>query len=301
MTITDPVKLSDFEGFLTPEQSAPIFDKVSQTSVVQRLAQQVPLGISGRAIPVFTGEVEASWVGEANEKPKTSGGMELRTIQPKKIAAIHVASSEVVRANPGNYITSMRTKIAEAFAVSFDKATIFGTSSPFDSALSDTNKGPIALGDTAGEDGGVWADLVAGLAELTDDDKELTGWAMSPKAEAILLGSVDANGRPIFVDLPSLDSAPNVRQGRLLGRNAEISKSVHSDGETVLVAGDWSQAAWGVVGGITYKTSTEGTVTIDGNLVSLFENNLVAVLMEAEYGFVLNDENAFITYGVSGS
>ena len=57
--------------------------------------------------------------------------------------------------------------------------------------------------------------------------------------------------------------------------------------------GDWTQAAWGAVGGISYRISTEAPVTINGSLVSLFENNLVAILAEAEYGFLVNDVDAF--------
>jgi hypothetical protein len=42
--------------------------------------------------------------------------------------------------------------------------------------------------------------------------------------------------------------------------------------------------------------STEATVTINGELVSLFENNLVAILAEAEYGWLVNDTAAFVEY-----
>jgi hypothetical protein len=42
--------------------------------------------------------------------------------------------------------------------------------------------------------------------------------------------------------------------------------------------------------------STEATVTLGGNLVSLYENNLVAILAEAEYGFLCNDPQAFVRY-----
>jgi hypothetical protein len=37
-------------------------------------------------------------------------------------------------------------------------------------------------------------------------------------------------------------------------------------------------------------------VTINGALVSAFENNLIAVLAEAEYGFVCHDTAAFVQY-----
>ena len=39
--------------------------------------------------------------------------------------------------------------------------------------------------------------------------------------------------------------------------------------------------------------STEGTVTINGELVSLFEHNLVAILAEAEYIWAVENVEAF--------
>ena len=72
-----------------------------------------------------------------------------------------------------------------------------------------------------------------------------------------------------------------------------ISRRTSSPRGTVGFGGDWTQAAWGAVGGISYRISTEAPVTINGSLVSLFENNLVAILAEAEYGFLVNDMDAF--------
>ena len=50
------------------------------------------------------------------------------------------------------------------------------------------------------------------------------------------------------------------------------------------------------MGGISYRVSTEATVTINGTLTSLFENNLVAIRAEAEYGWLLQDKDAFVQY-----
>ena len=35
-------------------------------------------------------------------------------------------------------------------------------------------------------------------------------------------------------------------------------------------------------------------MTINGSLTSLWEKNLVAILAEAEYGFIVNDTDAFV-------
>ena len=135
MAITAATKTSDFSGFLTREQSEAIFERAAQQSVVQQLARRVPLGINGQSIPVVTGKVSAGWVAEGAQKPASSGTMALKTMDPKKLAAIAVVSAEVVRANPGGYMDLLRPQIAEAFATAFDAAALHGTSTPFSTYL----------------------------------------------------------------------------------------------------------------------------------------------------------------------
>ncbi len=150
--------------------------------------------------------------------------------------------------------------------------------------------------------GGVYRDLVDSMAELVADTDatgrhyRLTGFALDNQAEPRLLGSVDTTGRPLWVDLPANEESNALsRPGSLLGRRSFMGEGVSDPDNTIVgYAGDWTQAAWGAVGGISYKTSTEATVTINGSLTSLWEKNLVAILAEAEYGFLVNDADAFV-------
>jgi len=296
MAITAPQKLSDFSGFISREEAAPIFQKAAEQSVVQRLSPQVPLGGNGVSIPVVSTQPVASWVAEGTQKPVTQGGMTLKTMDPNKLVVLHVASDEVVRANPGGFIQAMENEIAGAFALAFDNAALHGTNTPFAASIADTTKS-VEFGGNTVANGGVYKDIVDGLEELVDADKELTGFAMSTKAEPRLLGAVDTAGHPIFVDLPSTETSPNVRNARLLGRPGVVSKNVHQGDATVeIIGGDWTQAAWGVVGGVQFNVSTETAVTINGSLVSAFEHNLVVFRFEVEYGFVINDPAAFVLY-----
>src|SRR5436190_22894893 len=118
---------SDFAGFLTREQSGYIFERAARMSVVMALAAQVPLGPEGKSIPVVTGKVQAGWVAEGAAKPATKAAIALKTMDPKKLAAIAVVSAEVVRANPGNYMGLLREQLAEAFGLAFDKAALHDT------------------------------------------------------------------------------------------------------------------------------------------------------------------------------
>ena len=296
MAVTAATVTGDFSGFLRPDQAAPIFDAVRRGSVVQQLARQVPLGANGVEIPVTTTKPSAGWVAEGGQKPATKGALALKTMTPKKLAAIAVVSAEVVRANPGNYIETLRADIAEAFAIAFDAAALHGTSTPFTTFIDQTTR-TVEIGTATAATGGIYADLNAGLSNLVLAGKRVTGFAFDSIAEPLFNAAVDTTGRPLFVDSPLTETAATVRAGRVLGRPAFIGDGVKtSNTGTIGYAGDWSQAVWGSVGGITYDVSTESTVTINGALVSLWENNLVAIRAEAEYGFLCNDTGAFLEF-----
>lgn len=292
MAITAPTKTSDFAGFLKPEQAAAYFETARRQSVVQTLARQVPLGINGQEVPVVTSKPTAGWVAEGGQKPATKGALGLKTLTPKKLAAIAVVSAEVVRANPGNYVQLFKSDIAEAFAIAFDAAALHGASTPFGQYVDETTK-TVELGTTTAANGGVYGDVNAALKLLVDDKKKLTGWAFDDTAEPILNASVDANGRPLFVD--AVYENTSLSGGRLLRRPAFYGAGIADETANIVgYGGDWSKAVWGVVGGISYDVSTEATVTINGELTSLWEHNLVAIRAEAEYGFLIDDVESFV-------
>lgn len=306
MAITAPKKQSDFSGLLPAHIAQPIFEKAARRSTVMQLARQIPLATNGETIPVVTGRPTADWVGEGDAKPASQGTMSTKSMTPKKLACIVVNSMEVVRANPGGYISTMREQLAEAFAIAFDYAALYnlggaGTGTgPFSAYVAQTTKST-ELGGSSQAAGGIHQDLVASVQEIISDTDasgrrfDFTGWALDDQIETRLLSAVDTTGRPLYVDLPTNEFAPGTaRQGSLLGRPslmgyvANPANTIHGFG------GDWTQAAWGVVGGISYDVSDQASVTINGSLVSLWQNNLVAIRAEAEYGFVLGDTDAFI-------
>lgn len=295
MAQTAATKTSEFAGFLKPEQAENYFAQAKYNSSVMQLARKVPLGINGQEITISTGKAAAAWVAEAGQKPATKTGLGLKSFKPHKIAAISVVSAEVVRANPGNYINILRDEIATAFAEAFDAAVLHGTNTPFGAYLDQTTK-TVELGTTTQAAGGIYGDVVAGLKLLVDDKKKLNGFAFDSVVEPTFLSSVDANGRPLFVETPLENTASVITPGKLIGRSAFLGDGVGTAAGIVGYGGDWTQLVWGSVGGISYDVSTQSTVTLGGELVSLWENNLVAVRAEAEFGVMINDVAAFVKY-----
>lgn len=309
MAISAPTKTSDLSGFISPIEAGPIFERAARESVVMRLVPRVPLGPSGTKVPVITGRPAAGWVGEGEAKPASAGAITPKTITPQKLASIFVVSAEVARLNPAQFVTTMRDSFAETFAVAFDRAALHDEgpdgsagAGPFSTYIDQATK-TSELGTAAASAGGTYADIVAGMAKVVSASDSggrryrVTGWAFDDIVEPALLLSVDTAGHPIYIDTP-LEDTTSARGGRLIGRPSFMGEGVASFNQTSVVGygGDWSQAAWGAVGGISYRISTEAAVTINGSLTSLFEHNLVAVLAEAEYGFLLNDAAAFVKF-----
>lgn len=298
MAITAAKKLADFNGFIKPELAGPIFDEAAKGSAAMSLIRKVPLGASGQAFPIVTSKPTANWTAEGAQKHTTEAGLGLVKMEPNKLTAIAVASQEVIRANPGGYSETLAGLLADAFARAFDLAVFHnkggdGTgTSPFETTLAATTKS-VTLGAAAGAN--TYDDLVKAMSLNLQGTpkKQVTGFAFDTGFEIDLLSAKDTAGRPLFAEAAYTGAVPALRSGSVLGRTTYMHENVGLD-KTVGFAGDWTKAAWGTVGGITMDISTEATVTIGGQLVSLYENNLVAVRAEAEYGFALADKDAFV-------
>jgi HK97 family phage major capsid protein len=286
-----------FEGYLDPVLARDYFEEAARQSVVQRVAQKIPMGSTGVKIPHWTGDVQAQWIGEGDMKPITKGDMTAQTVVPHKIATIFVASAETVRANPAGYITTMRQKVAQAIANAFDDAVLFGTNSPYAESLADATKTQsINLStETAYE-----SIAVNALGQLVADGKEWNGTLLDTKSEPIINNALDAQGRPLFNEPIYSGPAGPIREGSIVGRPTYISKNVNDGqaGGIIGFLGDWSQIVWGQVGGLNYDVSDSATLNLgtfaSPNFVSLWQHNLVAVRVEAEYGVLINDLDAFV-------
>lgn len=298
MAITAAKKLADFNGFIKPELAGPIFDEAAKGSAAMSLIRKVPLGASGQAFPIVTSKPTANWTAEGAQKHTTEAGLGLVKMEPKKLTAIAVASQEVIRANPGGYSETLAGLLADAFARAFDLAVFHNKggdgngTSPFETTLAATTKS-VTLGAATGAN--TYDDLVKAMSLNLQGTpkKQVTGFAFDTGFEIDLLSAKDTAGRPLFAEAAYTGAVPALRSGSVLGRTTYMHENVGLD-KTVGFAGDWTKAAWGTVGGITMDISTEATVTIGGQLVSLYENNLVAVRAEAEYGFALADKDAFV-------
>ncbi|WP_392750561.1 phage major capsid protein [Streptomyces sp. LN590] len=311
MAHTNPIKLSDVSAtFLPPTLTGPVFEKSVEQSAVMSLARRVPLSMSANtAVPVPLDVPTADWVEQAGRKPLGTGGMGIKQMTGKKIAVLIPVAMEVVQSNAAGLWTQLQTDLPTAFSRAFDRAAIHGktmkgATGPFADYLTQTTKA-ITLGTTTQANGGIWGDIVKGMGDIVDDDWDYTGTVADHRLKAKLLGATDTTGRPILVDTTQQGTGAALA-GTLVGEPLAYSRSVSGklrrqagtvDSGLRAIGGDWSQTAYGVGMDITVRISREATyIDEDGGVHSAFQENLVLLLAEAYYGFVLGDAEAFVKF-----
>ncbi len=268
--------------------SQDIWAKAVEESAIMQLAERVNLPGNGLAMPVITGDVSADWVAESTEKHVGKATYSLKTMTPYKLAIIECFSDEFRRDLPGLYAELAR-RLPAAIGRKFDY-TIFQGSAPgtgFDVLTNST-----AVSIDADAQGNTYQKLVGVVETLGADGFDLTGIAASAQAQAALLGAVDGQGRPLF--LTDITAGNGV--GRVLGAPVVKAKQAYVAGSpaTIGFAGDWSQARYGIVDGINIAISDQATINDGTNQINLWQRNMFAVRVEAEVGFVVADDDAFV-------
>lgn len=254
---------------LPPQITGPIFTKATETSAVMNLARRVPLAVNAQtAIPVPMDVPTAGWVSEGGAKPAASSGVGVKIMTGKKVALLIPVSQEVVMTNAAGLYEQLSNDLPTALARAFDAAAIrnvdlaSGGAGPFGAAngLANTPNAQV-IGSTAASSGGVYADLWKGVQTVLNGNVpyEVTGFAADPRLKPEAALSVDANGRPFFVD-SSFNANGPTNAATLIGYptyfNSAISgKLYRQTGST------WTVTINGTPTGGTFTISVGGYTT----------------------------------------
>jgi len=272
---------------LTPEQSAEIWSSAEYASAALQLAQRVDLPGAGVSVDIITGEPEAEWVGETNEKPVDRPTFSSKLMTPYTMAVIVPFSNQFRRDKARLYAEVVR-KLPQALAKKLDQ-TIFGGG-----AAPGSNFDTLAGAATVGIAGKTYKGLVAADQAIATGGGQLNGWALSPQARGLLLGAEDGNGRPLFINniqtdgaVPALLGAPvYTTKGVFL---ADYNGATAGTDNQLGFAGDWTSAHIGVVEDIQLDISTQATINDGGTQINLWQRNMFAVRAEFEVGFRVRD------------
>ena len=260
---------------LPPEVSAEILAKTQEASAVMSLARQIALPGRGVTIPVITGDPQAAWVGETEKKPVANPELGTKIMEAYKLAVIVPFSNEFRRDAAALYDELVR-RLPLALAQKFDATVVGAVQAPgsnFDTFASATAQN-ITNPNT-------YASLVAADADIATHGGIMNGIALSPQGKSVLLGAVDGDSRPLFINNVSEGAVPMV-----LGAKTVLNKGVYDGTNHVVgVAGDWSQAMYGTVEGVVIDYSSDATLDLGESTINLFQQNMFAVRAEIEIGF----------------
>ena len=276
--------VSTYRGDITlpPEVSAEIMQKMQLESAVMTLAQQIELPGRGATINVITGDPVAEWVGETDAKPVSNPSLDTKIMHAYKLAVIVPFSNEFRRDVAALY-DAIVARLPRALARKFDETVLVGTApgTNFDVFTACTQQSMTS---------DVYGAIVAADGDIATAGGIMNGIALSPQGKSVLLSAVDGDNRPLFINNVSENAIPMV-----LGSKVQLTRGAYKSGTPKLVgvAGDWSQAMWGAVEGVTIGYSSDATLD-DGNggTINLFQQNMFAVRAEIEVGFRA-DTNCF--------
>ena len=276
-----------------PEISQEIWSNALTESFFMAHARRVTLPGEGVKIQTITGEPTANWVAETAAKPISTHTFGTKTITPYKLAVIEPFSDEFVRDKRALYDELVR-RLPNAIARKFD-STIMGTSAPgtgFDVLGSCTK---VSL--NPGQGSTLYDQFLTVDAAIAAGNGMMDIIGLAPAGKTKVQGAVDQVGRPLFT--PGVDSAA---VGNILGARTEFNKNLFVAGTAgspgtpaiVGIAGDFSDAIFGVVENISIEFSREATLVNGGTTINLWQNNMIAVKCEATVSFAVKSTSEFV-------
>lgn len=252
-----------------------IWSRTQDESAIMRLATPMALPGAGVEVDMITGDPEAAWVNETEERKVSTGAATSKKMKGYTMSVIVPFSRQFAR-DKARLFDEMVMRVPGALAKKFD-ATCFGK---------DTKPGELFdnFADVTSVDikTDPWAGLVAADAAIANAGGITNGYAISPQAKALFLTAKDGNQRPLFVNSVSDNGVPVI-----LGNPTYLTKSVYTTGspEVLGIAGDWTSARYGVVEGMTASVADQATLNINGEEVHLWQRGMFAIMFEIEVGF----------------
>jgi len=274
---------------LPSDISNEILQKTQEESAVMRLARRITLPGNGATIPVISADPTAAWVAETGVKPVSNSTLSTKLMSAYKIAVIETFSDEFVRDVPALY-DALVARLPGALAKCFDGTIVGAVAAPggnIDTFAACTSQSLITTTSHT-----VYDALVAADTDIATHGGILNGFALGAQARGLLLGAVDGNGRPMFVNSVAQGAIPMI-----LGAPTYFNRGIYKAGTSgtsgtpavVGIAGDWTQAVYGTVEGVKISFNDSGVVTSGSGTsavnINLWQQNMIAVRAEIEVGF----------------
>lgn len=275
---------------LPEDLSEEIFTNVQQESAVLQMATPITLPGNGLAIPVVTGDPEASFTAEGEEAKVSNSTLSVKNMKPYKLTVIEIFSNEF-RDNAPRIYEELKNRLPGSIGRKVDAtiATDTAPGSDFD-VLSDA--------DTIDISSKVYDGFVDAIGKVADAEGDLNGWILAPKARTLLLKAKDNNARPLFITNPALEGKDTGSSVLAIpsrfSRGVYAAKKTGTSPEIVGIAGDWTGARAGIVKEITISIADQASLKVGSEQINLFQRGMFALKCEMLFGFVVRNKKQFI-------
>ena len=282
-----PDKVTVYEhkdGTIPEKYQNMILKEVMENSKVMQLAKYEEMDSKEKKFEYFAKGPGAYWVGEG-EKIKTSKAQWLQVkMVAKKLGVIIPCSREFLHYKMSDFFEVMKPKIAEAFYKKFDAAAILDVENPFLHAVEKSVK---ASGNVI--DGVLNYDNILEMEDLlTDEDYDVNAFISTKKNRSTLRNTHRIENGVIVESL--YDRSANTLDGQPVADLKALDKGT-------IYAGDFDYMYYGIPYGMSYKISEEAQLSTltneDGTPVNLYEQELVALRVTMDVGFMIVKDEAF--------
>lgn len=282
---------SNLSGFIPTAVASNIIADVTRGSAVMALAKTVPMTGPERVVPVMTSGAGAYWVGEGEKIQTSTATWIYPKLATKKLGVIIPVTREALNFPTIDAFAEIRPTIAEAFAVAFDKAALFGANSPYGTGMSIYEKA-VAVGNefTFGSvvDQQLGGDISDLMALIEADGYDVNAFAAPVSMKNSMRKAKDDNGNLIFRDITK--DAPAELYGQPL---AYVKNGAWDAAKAKTFAGNFDYCLVGVLQNIEYKISEDATLGTGETAINLFEQDMVALRATMHIGFLVVKDAAF--------
>ena len=202
----------------------------------------------------------------------------------KKLGVIIPCSREFLHYKMSDFFEQMKPKIAEAFHQKFDDAAIRNVDNPFPQSLEES---AIAAGNVVS--GGINYDNILSLEDVLNDEDYDANAFISTKKNRSTLRNVHKIENGVIVE-SLYDRGANTIDGLPV---VDLKGMIKGN----LYAGDFDYMYYGIPFGMSYKLDESAQLSTlkneDGTPVNLFEQELVALRVTMDVGFMIVKDEAF--------
>jgi HK97 family phage major capsid protein len=291
MALTRIQDVTSTSQFIPAEIASGIIKDVRHTSAVMARAKKVPMRTLTRTYNRRVSGPGAYWVADLQRKTADKAAWDQITMNAHELAVIVPVKERDFIGNPLDVWAEIREDIVEAFAIAFDSAALFGSTSPYTTSFMDA---VVASNNYVAEGTGVdlGDDLNLAMGVLEGKNYDPNGFVSLRSLKPRLRGLRSDDNTPIIKTNMTQDAANAIH-----GQPVSFYKDSASWGAniTALVA-DWDTVHFGVPEGISYKLLTEATLTtvtdVNGDPLALAELDMVALRATAFFGFLPTKQDA---------